>query len=52
MSWFKVCLLIYFGLAIVLRTIELAKPQERKPIYAGMSAMINLLCFLGVWFWV
>lgn len=54
MTWFKICLLIVFGASVIVRLARLGgwKPEERTPLRDAISMIIELLCFLGIWFWV
>jgi len=49
MHWFKICLLVYFGLTIIVKLWSLKNPKENKAIHLGVGIIINLLCLLGTY---
>ena len=54
MSWFKICLLIVIGLSMFSPINNLTGwlKLNPKPIDYAMNLVIDVLCFVGIWFLV
>ena len=54
MGWFKICLLVFIGIDIPIRLAILNgwKVERASPFALGLGITIDLLIFLGVWFWL
>lgn|GEM_PF-5731855 len=53
MSWFKVILLVTFGLDAIVRIAQSGgwRPELKDWAYAG-TAVLDTLIFIGIWLWV
>ena len=55
MEWFKILLLVIYGLGVVFK-IARASGWQPKPIenvgWYAFGAVTSTLIFLGIWFWL
>lgn len=54
MEWFKILLLVIYGIGVVEKIIQ-ASGWQSKPLSSGwyaFGAVTNTLIFLGIWFWL
>ncbi len=55
MGWFKILLLVIFGLSVVLKIARASGWQPKSTLNTGwyaFFAVVDTLIFLGIWFWL
>jgi hypothetical protein len=53
MNWFKIILLVLFAFWTIADLARLRGWQPKSsPVGIGIDIIINILLFLGIWFWL